>query len=51
MDDKDQAAPLVFHKWMKELPKTLLEEEMPEDVYEMLPGKGNIIRSIFTKRL
>jgi penicillin amidase len=41
-DDKNLAAPLVFHKWIKELPKTLLEDEMPEDVYDMLPGKGNI---------
>lgn len=42
VDDKDQAAPLVFHRWIKELPKILLEDEMPEDVYDMLPGKGNI---------
>ncbi|MFF2753869.1 penicillin acylase family protein [Psychrobacillus sp. NPDC058041] len=42
VDDKNLAAPLVFHKWIKELPRTLLEDEMPEDVYDMLPGKGNI---------
>lgn len=42
VDDKELAAPLVFHKWMKQLPKTLLEDEMPEDVYNMLSGKGNI---------
>lgn len=42
VDDQEQAAPLVFHKWIKQLPKTLLEKEMPEDVYDMLPGKGNI---------
>ncbi|WP_397469481.1 penicillin acylase family protein [Psychrobacillus sp.] len=42
VDDKDQAAPLIFYRWMKELPKTLLSKEMPKDVYEMLPGKGNI---------
>lgn len=42
VDDKEEAGPLVFHKWMKELPKTLLEDEMPEDVYDLLPGKGNI---------
>lgn len=42
VDDKNLAAPLIFHKWIKELPKTLLENEMPENVYDMLPGKGNI---------
>lgn len=42
VDDPEQAAPLVFHKLMKQLPKTLFEEEMPEDVYEMLPGKGQL---------
>lgn len=49
VDDKEQAAPLVFHKWMKELPQTLLEEEMPEDVYSMLPGKGNISDQLLRK--
>ncbi|TQR21847.1 penicillin acylase family protein [Psychrobacillus vulpis] len=49
VDDKDQAAPLVFHKWMKELPKTLLQSEMPEDVYGMLPGKGNITDQFLRK--
>ncbi|WP_391117950.1 penicillin acylase family protein [Psychrobacillus sp. L3] len=42
VDDKDQVAPLVFHKWIKELPNVLLEDEMPEDIYDMFPGKGNI---------
>lgn len=41
-DDPEQGAPLVFHKLMKQLPKTMLAEEMPEDVYEMLPGKGQL---------
>lgn len=49
VDDKDQAAPLVFHKWIKELPQTLLEDEMPEDVYSMLPGKGNISDQLLRK--
>lgn len=42
IDDPEQAAPLVFHKLMKQLPKTMFEGEMPEDVYEMLPGKGQL---------
>src|SRR5690606_11147869 len=42
VDSKDQAAPLVFHKWIKQLPKTMLAKDFPEDVYELLPGKNHI---------
>ncbi|WP_203334168.1 penicillin acylase family protein [Planococcus beigongshangi] len=41
-DAEDQAAPLIFHKWMKQLPHTLLEDEFPEDVYDLMPGKNHI---------
>jgi len=42
VDSVDAAAPLVFHKWIKQLPVTLFSEQMPVDVYELLAGKGNI---------
>ena len=42
VDSADAAAPLVFHKWMKQLPIGMFSEEMPEDVYKLLPGKGTI---------
>ncbi|AOV09052.1 penicillin acylase family protein [Sporosarcina ureilytica] len=41
-DDVDSAAPLIFHKWIKQLPVTMFKDEMPKDVYNMLPGKGQI---------
>ncbi|AYC30396.1 penicillin acylase family protein [Paenisporosarcina cavernae] len=41
-DSKDSAAPLIFHRWIKQLPITLFAPEMPEDVYDLLQGKGNI---------
>lgn len=41
-DDVDEAAPLIFHKWIKQLPVEMFKKEMPEDVYQMLPGKGQI---------
>lgn len=41
-DAVDQAAPLIFHKWIKQLPIELLSQEMPQDVYKMLPGKGQL---------
>ena len=42
VDSKEQAAPLVFHKWMKQLPETLMAESFPEDVYDLMPGKNHI---------
>lgn len=42
VDSEDQAAPLVFHKWIKQLPETLLADEFPEDVFDMLAGKNHI---------
>lgn len=41
-DSADAAAPLVFHKWIKQLPIGMFSEAMPEDVYKLLPGKGTI---------
>ncbi|WP_033542137.1 penicillin acylase family protein [Planococcus sp. CAU13] len=41
-DKEDQAAPLIFHKWMRQLPHTLLKDEFPEDVYDLMPGKNHI---------
>ena len=49
VDGKDQPAPLVFHKWMKQLPKTIMEDEMPEDVYNMLAGKGHLTDQFLRK--
>ena len=41
-DTVDAAAPLIFHKWIKQLPIVMLSKDMPEDVYKMFPGKGQI---------
>jgi len=43
VDEADSAAPLLFHKWIQQLPVTLFKEQMPEDIYEMLAGKGSIV--------
>lgn len=42
VDSVDAAAPLVFHKWIKQLPATLFKDQMPKDIYDLLAGKGNI---------
>lgn len=41
-DSVAESAPLVFHKWIKQLPMVMLGEEMPEDVYKMFPGKNQL---------
>lgn len=42
VDSAEEAAPLLFHKWMRQLPDTLFEKQFPEDVYQMLPGKNHM---------
>lgn len=42
IDEAELAQPLIFNKWMKKLPDVLFAQEIPEDVYEMMPGKANI---------
>lgn len=42
VDGKDQYEPLIFNKWIRKLPDVLFEEELPEDIYDMMPGKANI---------
>lgn len=43
VDAADAAAPLLFHKLMNELPKTMFMDAMPEDVYKLMSGKGHIV--------
>lgn len=42
IDSKDLAEPLIFNKWIRKLPDVLFKEEIPEDIYDMMPGKANI---------
>lgn len=42
IDQKDLAEPLIFNKWIRKLPDVLFAEEIPEDIYAMMPGKANI---------
>lgn len=42
VDSVDAAAPLIFHKWIKQLPATLFKDQMPKDIYDLMGGKGNI---------
>ena len=48
-DEANQAAPLIFNPLMEQLQKDLFEDEMPEDVFKMMPGKGQILDEMLTK--
>lgn len=51
VDGEDQAAPLVFHKWMKQLPETILSPQMPEDVCDLNHKLAALARLCFKKLL
>ncbi len=50
-DSADAAAPLVFRKWMKQLPIDMLSAAMPEDVYEASAGERDNYRRNVARRL
>ena len=49
VDSADAAAPLIFHKLINELPDTMFSDEMPKDVYRLMPGKSQIIDEMLRK--
>lgn len=42
----DASQPLVWHFLIEEIMATLFEDSMPEDVYEMMPGKFQIMDNL-----
>ena len=49
VDSKESSAPLIFHKWMKQLQIDMFRDEMPADVYELMPGKNQITDELLRK--
>ncbi|MCP3739218.1 penicillin acylase family protein [Rossellomorea sp. BNER] len=43
IDDKNQAAPLLFNLWMKEIPNVLFNDEIPKEMRELFTGKGGVV--------
>ncbi|MGD7006513.1 penicillin acylase family protein [Metabacillus sp. 84] len=50
-DNKDFAAPLIFHLWMKELPKHLFSEKIPKEMNELFRGKQQATDELLRKAL
>ena len=42
-DTVDQSTPLIFHHLMANLKESLFIDEMPEDLYKLMPGKSQIL--------
>ncbi|ARK24308.1 penicillin acylase family protein [Sporosarcina sp. P37] len=49
VDSQDSSAPLIFHKWMKQLQLDMFRDEMPADVYQLMPGKNQITDELLRK--
>lgn len=50
-DNKEKAAPLIFHLWMKEISNTLFSKEIPKDVMELFEGKQQVIDELIRKQM
>lgn len=43
MDDKAAAAPLVFNRWMTAIREEVLQPQMSDEIFKMMPAKGQIV--------
>lgn len=43
VDDKNFAAPLIFHLWMKEIPVVLLNDDIPAEFLSLFEGRQQVI--------
>ncbi|MBM7586960.1 penicillin amidase [Bacillus pakistanensis] len=49
IDDKSQAAPLLFNLWMKEIPNVLFNEEIPKGMRKLFTGKASVVDELLRK--
>lgn len=48
-DNRDDAQPLIWHFLIEEIKETIFKDQMPADVYEMMPGKYQIMDEMLRK--
>lgn len=48
-DDKDLAAPLLFHLLMKEIPLTLFKDAVPKEMDDLFEGKQGIVDELLRR--
>jgi penicillin G amidase len=49
VDRKDDAAPLIFHLWMKEIPKVLFRKDIPPQVDKLFEGKQMVVDELLRR--
>jgi len=48
-DDKNFAAPLVFHQWMNEISTGLFKKEIPKDMIKLFVGRQSVVDELIRK--
>ncbi|WRP08831.1 penicillin acylase family protein [Rossellomorea aquimaris] len=48
-DDKNFAAPLVFHQWMNEISTGLFKKEVPKDIIKLFEGRQSVVDELIRK--
>ena len=51
IDNKDEAAPLIFDAWMKKIQAHILKDKMSEEAYKFMPHKESYIDKILRDSL
>ena len=51
VDEKDEAAPLIFDLWMKKIQAHILKDKMDADVYKFMPHKESYVDKILRDSL
>ncbi|MFI8686146.1 penicillin acylase family protein [Rossellomorea sp. NPDC077527] len=49
VDDKDSAAPLIFHQWMNEISTGLFQNEVPEEMMKMFEGRQSVVDELLRR--
>lgn len=49
IDDKNQAAPLLFQLWMGEISKTIFADEIPDDMIQLFRGRKQAVDQLLRK--
>ncbi len=49
LDDKQSAAPLIFHQWMNEISSGLFEKEVPKEMMKLFEGRQSVVDELIRK--
>ncbi|WP_442970795.1 penicillin acylase family protein [Rossellomorea sp. LJF3] len=49
LDNKNLAAPLIFHQWMNEISTGLFEKDVPDDMMKLFEGRQSVVDELIRK--